>query len=145
MSFFPIIQYGRVTLADLLGHEETDPAKVDSVGLDLLMSGYQKVPILVGEVEIDGRTIRIILDGHHRAEALRTRCLAKYAAACVVPYRGFAVRLEAWRQGETIKKQDVIEAALGRPMPAKSTRHTLHAKIAFPPVRISTLIGTPKR
>ena len=78
----------------------------------------------------------VILNGHHRVEALR-RLGALHAPAWVMDYAGPSVRVERWSPGPRISKSEVVERAReGRLFPPKTTRHHL---LFEPPTRRTPL------
>ncbi len=123
MSPAPV--FALVPVSRLLGHEEHDQAKVDELVEELRRTGEFREPIWVA------RGLYVILNGHHRVEASR-RLGLKYVPAWVFDYHGDEVELDRWRPGPPIDKAEVLRrASLGRPFPAKTTRHRL--KVELPP------------
>ncbi len=103
----------------LRGHEEFDPHKVDELVGELLRTGEFVDPIWVA------RGSWVILNGHHRVEAVR-RLGLKRIPAWVFDYDGDSVDLERWNPGPPIEKSEVVRRAHhGRPFPPKTTRHRL--------------------
>ncbi len=114
-----------VPLARLRGHEEHEPEKVDALVAELRRTGMFVDPIWVA------RDSWVILNGHHRVEALR-RLGLKRIPAWVFDYRGDHVDLERWSPGPPIAKAEVEQRARrGEPFPPKTTRHRL--RIELPP------------
>lgn len=112
----------------LHGHEEYDPAKVDRLVQELRRTGEFTEPIWVS------RGSFVILNGHHRVEALR-RLGARRAAAWILDYETDSVALERWRPGPPIRKGEVLERARrGELYPPKTTRHTV--RLELPPRRV---------
>ncbi|MFZ2413598.1 MAG: ParB N-terminal domain-containing protein [Candidatus Cryosericum sp.] len=86
---------------------------------DLVRDGMIKDPIIV-----DQRTM-VILDGHHRYNALK-RMGYKYVPVYLVDYSSDHIAVAAWRSGEHVTKAEVMRAGLtGNLMPAKTSRHTI--------------------
>lgn len=118
-------EFALVPIDRLRGHEEYDPRKVDELVAKMRSSGTFDEPIWVA------RDSLVILNGHHRVEALR-RLGARRAAAWLFDYHTDAVDLEPWRPGPPIAKEEVVRrAARGEPFPPKTTRHRL--RIVLPP------------
>lgn len=98
-------------------HEMIREQRVLEVLNSLVSMGAQLRPILV-----DCKT-GVILDGHHRVEALK-RIGALYAAAIVVDYDDPCIRVESWRPRIRVTKDIVRKAGLtGRLLPPKTSRH----------------------
>jgi len=84
---------------------------------EIRKEGVLHEPVLV---DIDTLTI---LDGHHRVSALR-RLGARWVPAVLVDYMGELVRVESWRPGISVSKEEVIaRARRGLLYPPKTTRH----------------------
>jgi len=100
-------------------HESTDPRLVDELVEDIKLCGYLRKPVLV-----DLETLMII-DGHHRVEALRKlRC--RNVPCLLVNYRSPKIAALSWKGGEQISKSTILEAGLrGELMPPKTTRHVI--------------------
>ena len=114
-----------VPIDRLRGHEEHDPAKVDELVRELLRTGTFVDPIWVA------RDTWVILNGHHRVEALR-RLGLKRIPAWVFDYDGEHLDLDRWGPGPPIAKHEVVDRANhGPPFPPKTTRHRL--RIQLPP------------
>jgi len=109
----------------LRGHEKHDPARVDELIAEISRAGEFNEPIWVA------RDTWVILNGHHRVEALRKLGL-KRIPAWVFDYQGDHVALGRWRPGPPIAKTEVVQRAhRGRPFPPKTTRHRL--RVELPP------------
>jgi L-serine kinase (ADP) len=118
-------EFALLPLARLRNHEKIVPEKVRELVAEITRSQLQSDPIWVD------RASWVILNGHHRAEALR-RLGAKRVAAWVFDYESDAIEVGRWRPGPPITKAEVVRRALeGRPFPAKTTRHRL--TIDLPP------------
>ncbi len=112
-----------VPLAQLKVHEEHDSVKVDELVAELLRTGEFSDPIWVA------RGSWVILNGHHRVEAMR-RLGMKRIPAWVFDYDDERVALERWGPGPPIAKADVVRRAEGgTPFPPKTTRHRLHVEL----------------
>ena len=98
-------------------HEQVNPSRVEEILGQLLDTQYIK-PIVVEKSE------HVILDGHHRYNALK-KLSARFIPAIVVDYEDKNVRLSYWREEyKSLSKKDVINAALsGNKLPPKTSRH----------------------
>ena len=109
-------------------HEEIRPELLEKLIQEIKEDGYVKKPILVAEGAY------VILDGHHRYEALRA--LGCRRAPCyVIDYFSDAVDLSLWptAREKNVRKHDVVERGrAGLLYTPKTTRHTV--KIALPDV-----------
>lgn len=107
---------------DLLhSHEETQPSLLERVTEQILADGYVKKPILVAD------KVWVILDGHHRYEALR-RLGCRRVPVYVVDYFSEVVELGLWptAREKNVRKEDVIERGrAGLLYTPKTTRHTV--------------------
>jgi len=85
----------------------------------LLKDKVQKDPIVV-----DANTF-VILDGHHRYEAAKRIGLRKIIAL-LVDYTSPEIKVDSWRNGTKVTKQDVIRAGLtGNLLPPKTSKHII--------------------
>jgi len=81
--------------------------------------GFLNNPIIVDEHTL------IILDGHHRFQALKRMGLTKIPCF-LVDYKADAIQVLSWRDGENVSKQMVIHAGLsGTLLQPKTSRHVL--------------------
>jgi len=109
-------------------HEELRPELLDRVMREIKEDGYVKKPILVAD------KVYVILDGHHRFEALR-RLGCRRVPAYVIDYFSDVVDLSLWptAKEKQVRKEDVVERGrAGLLYTPKTTRHTL--KIQLPDV-----------
>jgi L-serine kinase (ADP) len=122
-----------VPIARLRGHERHEPGKVDELVAELRRTGRFVDPIWVA------RDSWVILNGHHRVEALR-RLGLKRIPAWVFDYHGEDVDLDRWSPGPPIDKSEVVARARGgRPFPPKTTRHRLRIELPARSVPLSEL------
>ncbi len=127
-------EFALLPLARLRNHEEIVPEKVRELVAEITRSRVQSEPIWVA------RDSWVILNGHHRAEALR-RLGAKRVAAWVFDYDSGTVLLDRWKPGPPISKEEVLRrAAEGRPFPPKTTRHRLTIELAPREVPLGELL-----
>ncbi|GAB6148246.1 ParB N-terminal domain-containing protein [Stetteria hydrogenophila] len=108
---------GLAPLARLRVHEQVIESHVLELVREILESGVVIRPILV-----DSKTM-VILDGHHRVEALR-RLGRRLAPAVLVDYDDECVTVSSWRPGWRVTKELVRMAGLtGRLLPPRTSRH----------------------
>ena len=109
-------------------HEEIRPEILEALIQEIKDDGYVKRPILVAEKAF------VILDGHHRFEALR-RLGCRRAPCYVIDYFSEAVDLALWptAKEKNVRKEDVVERGrAGILYTPKTTRHTV--RIPLPDV-----------
>lgn len=107
-----------VLLRDLKPHERTSGRKVKALAGEIRLHGLKK-PLLV---DVKSFTI---LDGHHRALALKLNG-CKFAPATLVDYSSGVVVLKPRRKNLAVSKAAVVErASAGLLYPRKTTRHIL--------------------
>jgi ParB-like chromosome segregation protein Spo0J len=125
-----------IEIKNLLEHEEIDSKAVEKIKSTLLSQRF--VPIVVTNA---GKNKYVILDGHHRFNALK-KLGAKKAPCIVVNYE--EVELSYWRsEYNYVKRQDVILAALsGKRFPIKTTRHMFNFNQEDYTVNPSKLLST---
>jgi ParB-like chromosome segregation protein Spo0J len=106
-------------IEELKEHEETRSDYLEALKNEILLDGMLKMPIC-----IDKNTC-IILDGHHRLQALK-RLGCKKIPCVLVDYQSPDIRVIAWREGEQITKERIIEIALSeKRMPSKTSKHMI--------------------
>ena len=107
-------------IEELKEHEEIRPDYLETLKNEILADGILKMPIC-----IDKKTC-IILDGHHRLQALK-RLGCKKIPCVLVDYQSENISVIPWREGETITKETIIDMALsGRKMSSKTSKHMIH-------------------
>lgn len=117
----------------LLSHEYYDNNVVNCLMEKIKNSGVWTEPIVVDNNNF------IVLDGHHRLEAARRLALHKVPCACI-DYDSDIIDVSAWRQGETIDRTAVREAALsGKLLPIKTSRHSFSKPIVIEKVSLAYL------
>jgi hypothetical protein len=106
-------------IEELKEHEEIRPDYLETLKNEILADGILKMPIC-----IDQKTC-IILDGHHRLQALK-RLGCKKIPCVLVDYQSENISVIPWREGETITKETIIDMALsGRKMSSKTSKHMI--------------------
>jgi len=106
-----------ISISDLKPHENTDSIKLKSLKDEIFSDGILKRPIVIDE------KTKVIIDGHHRVDALRLLGCTKIPACCV-DYTCDKIGLKSNLENIKITKDKVIEAALNNcPFNPKSTWH----------------------
>jgi hypothetical protein len=130
-------EFALLPLSSLKGHEEIEESSLLELMAHLRRSRVLSDPIWVA------RGSSVILNGHHRVEALR-RLGADRVAAWLLDYDSELVHLERWRAGPPIAKSEVVRRAEeGRPFPPKTTRHRLQFDLPARPTPLSELLPRP--
>jgi hypothetical protein len=100
----------------LIPTEEVDPDRVTELHAQILGTGFWMVPITAEKDAL------FVMDGHHRL-AVAHRLQLSLIPVVLLGYD--AVRVEAWRPGETITPACIFAMARsGRKFPSKTTRHS---------------------
>lgn len=124
-----------VPIDSLRSHEEVIEKHVNELIKAIASAKKLYYPVLVDEETM------IVLDGHHRVEALK-RLGAKFIPAILVDYRSNDVIVGSWREGWRICKEDVIAAGLtGDLLPPKTSRHIVCFDIPRADIPIRVLLG----
>jgi len=130
-------EFALLPISSLKGHEQIDEGNLAELIAHLRHSQVLSEPIWVA------RGTAVILNGHHRVEALR-RLGADRVAAWVLDYDSELVHLERWHAGAPIAKSEVVRRAeQGRPFPPKTTRHRLLIDLPARPTPLSELLPRP--
>jgi L-serine kinase (ADP) len=130
-------EFGLVPIGKLLAHEEVDEESVAELIAELGRTQVFADPIWVA------RDSLVILNGHHRVEALR-RLHAARVPAWLLDYETDLVSLEPWRPGLPITKTEVVRRAQdGRLFPPKTTRHGVRVPLEPRPTPLAELL--PRR
>lgn len=117
----PSPRFALIEIRQLHGHEQIRPALLRELMEQIRQDGVLKRPILVADRDF------VILDGHHRVEALRALG-CKRVSVYLVDYDSDLVNLGTWPDADmpVVTKQDVIRRGLsGDLFPPKTTRHIL--------------------
>ena len=128
----PPIQF--VPADQLLAHEQVVQPRVEE-----LVRVLQREQVVRLAIVADAKTL-VVLDGHHRLEALR-RLKCKRVPALLVDYQRPDIRVGTWRDGETAPTKDEVlrRAEQGKLYAPKSTRHFFPWKLQEQPVPLSDL------
>ncbi len=104
---------------ELKAHESTIRERVEELKEEIEKSGVLKKPVLVDE------GTKVILDGHHRVQALR-ELGCHLVPVILVNYKSEDICVVPWRDCDKIVKEDVIRAGLtGKLLPPKTSRHLI--------------------
>ena len=115
------VRFAVVELARLHGHERTREPLLGDLVAQIKKDGYLRRPILVEAEHL------VILDGHHRVEALRILGCRKIPVY-LVDYGDPAIVLATWPGAivSTVTKEEVVDRGVrGDPFPPKTTRHVV--------------------
>ncbi|HYA69931.1 MAG TPA: ParB N-terminal domain-containing protein [Thermoplasmata archaeon] len=130
-------RFALLPLSTLRGHE-----RIDEESLLDLISHLRRSRMLAEPIWVT-RGSCVILNGHHRVEALR-RLGAERVPAWVIDYDSELVHLERWHPGPPIAKSEVVRRAEeGRLFPPKTTRHRLLFDLPARPTPLSELLPRP--
>lgn len=98
-------------------HEFHDPRHVQELEIAMLNEAHFTHPI-----SLEAKTLTI-LDGHHRFRASQALSF-NYIPCVLIDYWTDGVSVTAWREGETVTREDVLAAGMSRRlMPIKASRH----------------------
>ena len=114
-----------VEINRLKSHEEVRSELLESLVAEIKKDGFLMKPVLVDNKHY------VILDGHHRFEALKLLG-CKRIPVYLVDYYDDSISLTTWPEAKhkNVSKDDVIEMAKsGRLFPPKTTRHIVKAKL----------------
>jgi hypothetical protein len=126
-------EFALVPLDRLRPHERHAEADLERLVERIRSKGEFDTPIWVARGSL------VILNGHHRVEALR-RLGAVRVPAYLIDYHAPIVRLDRWSPGPPISKKEVEERAReGRLFPPKTTRHRLLVDLPARTTRLSDL------
>lgn len=120
----------------LHGHELLRPSLLESLFEEIKRDTYLKKPILVADEYF------VVLDGHHRLEALRLLG-CRLIPAYVVNYFSPVVSVTTWPGAivSEVTKEEVIRRGLTDDcFPPKTTRHTLNIQLEARPTDLEDLM-----
>jgi hypothetical protein len=130
-------EFDLVPLDKLRSHEEIDEDNVVDLVGEITRAGVFADPIWVARGSL------VILNGHHRVEALR-RLGARRVPAWLFDYETDMVSLEPWRPGLPITKSEVVRRGVGGHLfPPKTTRHKLRVELPPRPTPLAELLPGP--
>ena len=125
-----------VDLSQLHGHEQIRATLLEELTEQIKRDGYLKRPILVADRHF------VVLDGHHRLEAVRLLGCNRIPAY-LVDYKSDIVNLGTWPDAvvSTVTKDEVIRRGLtGDRFPPKTTRHTVTIPLEDRPTDLEDLM-----
>lgn len=111
------LRIGLADISSLKAHEHIDGDRLKALKNEIWFDGVIKKPIVVDE------KTNVIIDGHHRVEALRLIGCRKIPV-CYIDYKCPYIGLEPTSKEMKITKDKVLKAALtNNPFEPKSTWH----------------------
>lgn len=129
------LAFALVEAVALLPHEQVEPDRLARLVEAIRRDGCLYEPVLVDRGSL------VILDGHHRVQALRALG-CRLVPVYLVDYRSPAVRVGAWRAGLPVDKEAVVARGLaGTPYPPRTSRHVLEGAARRRPVDLGILAG----
>lgn len=106
-----------VDMSELKGHERTEEARLNALKAEIESDG-----VLIRPIVVDEKT-NVVLDGHHRIEALSLLGCSKIPV-CYVNYDSRRIGVLSRTKGLEMTKFKVVKAALrDEPFPPKTTWH----------------------
>ena len=127
-------EFALLPIVVLKSHEQLNESAVHD-----LMALIRHDRVLTDPIWVSRGSL-VILNGHHRVEALR-RLGAERVAAWVLDYESDIVHLGRWYPGPPIAKSEVVRRGVeGRPFPPKTTRHRLLIDLPARPTPLSELL-----
>ena len=100
-------------------HEMVDEERLKTLMSEIRRDGMLKKPVIA-----DIRT-GVVLDGHHRIEALK-RMGYRLVPVALVDYLDNSIIVESWNGKRPPSKEEVVRNALaGKLFPPKTTRHVV--------------------
>lgn len=128
-------EFALLPIRELRAHE-----RIDETNMLDLVALLERTQVLSDPIWV-ARGSSVILNGHHRVEALR-RIGAERVPAWLLEYDSELVRLERWHPGPPISKSEVVRRAEeGRLFPPKTTRHRLLIDLPARPTALSELLA----
>lgn len=108
-----------ISIKKLRVHERINRQNLRKIKQTLIAAGQFTKPIVVDDKYF------VILDGHHRTQALKDFGLNKIPAY-LVDYYNKKIKLTTRRKKIKVSKQDIINRALNRkPYPCKTSKHDI--------------------
>ena len=112
-------KHALVNINELRPHEEIDEKHLEELLEEIVRDGILKKPVVA-----DRETL-VVIDGHHRVEALK-RIGASKIPVVLVDYGDPKIVVKSWNGSPPPSKDEVVERALkGRLFPPKTTRHVV--------------------
>ena len=132
----PTARFELVELRRLRGHEGIRPSLLEQLTEEINRDGYVKRPILAAHGHF------VILDGHHRVEAVRSLGCIR-VPAYLVDYFSDIVHVTTWPDAvvASVTKEEVIRRGLEDDrFPPKTTRHTVTIELEDRPTDLEDLM-----
>jgi len=127
--------FALLPLDALRAHEEVVPSKVRALESELRRTGVFAEPIWVA------RGTDVILNGHHRAAALR-RLGAQRIPAWLIDYDSELIRVDRWKPGPPVSKPEVLRRArTGELFSPQTTRHRISVELPRHPTPLAELMA----
>ncbi len=120
------IEFSLVDIDSLKEHEEIYPEKVKELAEEIKRDGVVKKPILVDKEHM------VILDGHHRYQALKMLGCKKVPAFLVDYLHDDRIKVTLWPTAKisSISKELVVKTALeGKKFTPKTSRHIVEIEL----------------
>jgi hypothetical protein len=130
------LRFELLEVSKLKSHEEIRPELLDSLVREIQADGYLRKPVLVEDRHY------VILDGHHRYEALKKLGCRKIPVY-LVDYFDDAIYLTTWPGAKHthVTKDDVLKmAGSGGLYPPKTTRHIVNIELREVKVKLTELM-----
>ncbi|MEM4311201.1 MAG: ParB N-terminal domain-containing protein [Nitrososphaerales archaeon] len=106
-----------LSLEELKSHEEVEKERLEALTEEIKNDGILKKAIAVDSTNM------IILDGHHRVEALKLLGYKKIPV-CLFNYDSPFIEIYNFNGGKGVSKEQVIKIALaGKKFPPRTTKH----------------------
>lgn len=125
---------GFIPPEELRAHETINKSRLSEIADEIVRKGFVDYPVLVDE------NFNVILDGHHRAAALRRLKVDKVPVVCIDYFDNSVVKVEPRPNCpiEPLTKEAILRMGLSDDVfPPKSTRHVLQ----FPEQRVDYPLG----
>ncbi len=132
----PTVRFAVLDIRRLRGHEQIRPALLTQLTGQIKRDGRLKRPILVADRDF------VILDGHHRVEAIRSLG-GRRIPAYVVEYFSDIVNLTTWPDAivSSVTKHEVIRRGRsGDLFPPKTSRHIVTIQLDDRPTDLEDLM-----
>jgi hypothetical protein len=130
-------QYTLIPVERLTPHEQVDPEDVKRLTKEIGADGAVHEPVLVD------RGTEVILDGHHRFEALRNLDCRRIPCYCV-DYLEPTSTGETWDGRALMDKHEMLRQALaGERYPIKTSRHRTQFHLPPRSTSLAQLRGDP--
>jgi hypothetical protein len=128
-----LYSFALIETAALVPHEQVDQDRLLLLVKQIARDGALYSPVMVD------RSSMVILDGHHRVNALKLLGCS-LTPVYLVDYRDPSIIVTQWRKDVKVSKQAVVAAGLsGRPYPPRVSRHLWGVPPRERPVPLSLL------